>query len=369
MQLQTLFDNTSAGQGCRQAVHDDMVSARMSRAFRLYYRLRPLIPLAIRQRLQRNRNRRIDVADQWYFPTRYFSMVEASFGSESFDLLHPWPAPHQFCFALTHDVETSDGMRGVAALAEIEEELGFRSSWNLVPYKYPIDHGLVRDLQERGFEIGVHGYNHDGKLFWSESIFRRRVVAINRALQDLNAVGFRAPMVHRNLDWLQSLNIEYDASCFDVDPFQAMPGGIGSIWPAIVGKFVELPYTLPQDHTLFVTLGEQTTSIWQEKLAYIKRRSGMALMLTHPDYLDSPKLRSLYGDFLKQVRDEGMYWHALPREVARWWRKYSEAAAIITAKGHANTTLTDEGVFTHARLSCREGVVLFEAVSEAATRK
>src|SRR6516164_8618023 len=33
--------------------------------------------------------------------------------------------------------------------------------------------------------------------------------------------------------------------------------------------YVELPYTLPQDSTLFILLGEKTTNIWQRKLDWI----------------------------------------------------------------------------------------------------
>src|SRR6185295_6616832 len=120
----------------------------------------------------------------------------------------------------THDVETAEGFNCVSAIADLEQQLGFRSSWNFVPHKYPIDLGLLRDLRDRGFEIGVHGYNHDGRLFASRTMFDRRAAAINAALKAWGAVGFRAPMVHRNLEWLQALDIEYDASCFDADPYQ-----------------------------------------------------------------------------------------------------------------------------------------------------
>ena len=105
-------------------------------------------------------------------------------------------------------------------------------------------------------------------------------------------------MVHRNLDWFQTLAAEYDASCFDIDPFQAMAGGVGGVWPFLVGKFVELPYTLPQDHTLFIALGDTTNSIWIRKLEYLRPLAGMALMLTHPDYLMDEHCVDAYRQFL-----------------------------------------------------------------------
>ena len=73
---------------------------------------------------------------------------------------------------------------------------------------------------------------------------------------EFGAVGFRAPLTIRNPEWMQALNIEYDLSFFDTDPFEPIPGGTMSIWPFFTGHFVELPYTLVQDYTLVSVLGE-----------------------------------------------------------------------------------------------------------------
>ena len=224
-------------------------------------------------------------------------------------------------------------MRNIERIAKMEEELGFRSSWNIVPHKYRIDRGLLCELQSRGFEIGVHGYNHDGKLFTSRAVFDSRAPAINAALAAFGAVGFRAPMVHRNLEWLQSLEIEYDASCFDADPYQAMPGGVGGVWPFMAGRFVELPYTLPQDHTLFVALNERDGRIWADKLDFVAKLGGMALLITHPDYLDSDDRRDAYRRLLERARGIDGMWHALPRQVAAWWRERDRSKLRREASG------------------------------------
>lgn len=301
--------------------HKDAGGAVLSRKFRAYYRLRPLLPVRFRQYLQRCRT--LEVEDDWFIPAGFVRSLARSVAGEpaGIPIIHPWPDGARFCFVLTHDVETSEGMRNVLRVARIEEELGFRSSWNIVPHKYDVDPGLLADLRARSFEIGIHGYNHDGRLYASKRIFDRRAAAINEALTQFGAVGFRSPMVHRNLEWLQALHIEYDASCFDIDPFQAMPGGVGSVWPFVAGRFVELPYTLPQDHTLFITLRQDDCRIWQRKLDFIVGNHGMALMLTHPDYLTSRKHLELYRQFLLAVRDRGTFWHALPKQLAAWWRK------------------------------------------------
>jgi peptidoglycan/xylan/chitin deacetylase (PgdA/CDA1 family) len=294
----------------------DKKNARLSHAYRMFYRLRPCVPATLRQALQRlNRTRSSESANP-FMPGDLEEVLEQVGWNRSV-----WPEQANLALVLTHDVETSYGMSRIARLAEAEEKLGFRSCWNIVPYKYDIDLGLMRDLRERGFELGVHGYNHDGRLFFSKKIFDERVPGIHDASDRFQATGFRAPMVHRNLDWMQALDMEYDSSCFDLDPFQAMPGGVRTFWPFLYGRFVELPYTLPQDHTLFVVLGESTSRLWKEKLSMIRKWQGMALMLTHPDYLDSPSRLSMYLDFLKFLRDESTFWHVLPRDMARWVRQ------------------------------------------------
>jgi hypothetical protein len=140
-------------------------------------------------------------------------------------------------------------------------------------------------------------------------------------------------MVHRNLEWLQLLEIEYDASCFDIDPYQAMPGGVGSLWPFFAGRFVELPYTLPQDHTLWIARGERGFTTWEKKLQYVADRNGMALMLTHPDYMLSREPLEWYRTFLAKVGEEHQPWRALPRETARWWRERDASQLVQGTDG------------------------------------
>jgi hypothetical protein len=332
-----LFGKGPAEKLLRDYLAEDIQAAQLSPAFRAYYCLRSFIPVPVRQLLQRYRP--VTPSPNWYLPLEFAHALAAvckQAGDDGIRTIHPWPDGAKFAFVPTHDVETSEGMRRIERIANLEEGLGFRSSWNIVSHKYTVDHCLLRDLQARGFEIGVHGYNHDGKLFTSRRIFNGRVAPINAALIDFDAVGFRAPMVHRNLEWLQSLDIEYDASYFDIDPYQAMPGGIGSLWPFMAGRFVELPYTLPQDHTVFIALGERDGRIWEEKLNFVAGLSGLALFITHPDYLDSDSRVDAYRRLLEMARDMSGMWHALPNQVARWWRDRDQSTLRLDVNGDSH---------------------------------
>jgi peptidoglycan/xylan/chitin deacetylase (PgdA/CDA1 family) len=217
----------------------------------------------------------------------------------------------------------------------LEKLLGFRSSFNFVPLRYNVSKGLLEQLCKSGFEIGLHGLHHDGKLYKSRTIFRERAKIINEYLRQWDCVGFRSPSMHHNLEWLHELNILYDSSTFDTDPFEPQPTGVGTIFPFDVCHdggnkgYVELPYTIPQDFTLFILMKEPNIKIWKRKLDWIADNGGMALLNTHPDYMNFKHDKMTideypsrhYSNFLEYVRTnyEGKYWHVLPRDIASFW--------------------------------------------------
>ena len=72
---------------------------------------------------------------------------------------------------------------------------------------------------------------------------------------------------------------------------------------------IELPVTLPQDHTLFGLLGETTAQTWLAKLHQIKSANGMACVLTHPDpapgYVGAPENEGHYAELLDRIARVG----------------------------------------------------------------
>lgn len=302
---------------------------QMSRSKRLYYTLKPFLPQRLRRGLHclHGKYQTSKALLGWPIEERFvrfqFEVVRSLLtraGESETPYVRFWPRGQQYALVLTHDVETEAGRDFVRELAALEESFGFRSSFNFVPERYPIDDRLLAELRERGFEVGVHGLKHDGKDFQSARVFQRRVKRMNEYLKNWKAVGFRAPLTHRHPLWMQGLEIEYDSSFFDTDPYEPIPGGTMTIWPFFLGKFIELPYTLVQDNTLMTILGERTPRLWLEKVDFIAHYRGMALLNAHPDYLQESKHLAIYEAFLKQIKDRGNYWHALPREVAHWWR-------------------------------------------------
>ncbi len=294
----------------------------------IYYYLKPLIPRRLQIWLRTkviSRKRKIYLSI-WPVDEKASKQPDAWTG---------WLNQKRFALVLTHDVDTARGQEKCYDLMTLEKKLGFRSSFNFVPERYDVSFKLRDYLTSNGFEVGVHGLYHDGKLYESKEIFQERAIRINRYLKEWGAVGFRSPSMHHNLKWIRELNIEYDASTFDTDPFEPQPDGMGTIFPFWVSKdssykgYVELPYTLPQDFTLFILMKEKDISIWKQKLDWIAEYRGMALVNTHPDYMkfDGEQLgieeypAKYYEEFLEFIKSkyEGQYWHVLPKDVARFW--------------------------------------------------
>jgi hypothetical protein len=297
----------------------------------IYYILKPVIPWRIRMTLRRILANRLRIRTTEYWPIQK-SAAKVPPGWPG------WPEGKQFAFVLTHDVEGTRGLQRCRKLAELDKALGFRSSFNFVPegeYRLPLD--LHTYLNQEGFEVGVHDLHHDGSLYRSLRSFKGQARVINQYLKSWGAVGFRSGFMFHNLEWLKDLNVLYDASTFDVDPFEPQPDGVGTIFPFWVpgngstNGYVELPYTLPQDSTLFLLFKERTLDVWTKKLDWIAEQGGMALLNVHPDYINfrgketsSEFPAELYEGFLKYVlaRYQHACWFALPRDVAKYIARF-----------------------------------------------
>ena len=264
-----------------------------------------------------------------------------------------WPDGKKFAFVLTHDVESPDGLVKARSLMEIDRAMGFRSAFNFIPagpYRVPTE--LRETLAQNGFEVGIHDLEHDGKLFASRKGFERPAAIIHDCVREGGASGLRSAFMLRNLEWIHSLNIEYDSSTFDTDPFELQPDGSETIFPYWMpaaagmansrGGYVELPYTLPQDSTLFLVLGESSPEVWIRKLDWIVERGGMALINVHPDYIqidgNRPSNRTYpaayYRQFLEYLRQRyaDQYWQPLPKEVSAFITRLSPRPLLTRRK-------------------------------------
>ena len=294
---------------------------------RLFYLIKPFIPRRLQLALRRVQiSRRVaKCSSVWPINQQAATPPRGWTG---------WPDGKRFALVLTHDVETARGHDRCRQVAALEESMNFRSLFNFVAEDYPVSRNLRQELVHRGFEVGSHGLRHDGSLYHSRKEFLRQASRINTVLKEWQAVGFRSPCMYRNLKWLHDLDIEYDTSTFDTDPFEPQPDGVETIFPLYIshnsGKkgYVELPYTLPQDFTLFILMRHKSIDIWKRKLDWIAEHGGLALIITHPDYMSfggneadfDEYPAAFYEAFLQYIDSAYRHtcWNVLPRDVARF---------------------------------------------------
>jgi glycosyltransferase involved in cell wall biosynthesis len=180
-------------------------------------------------------------------------------------------------------------------------------------------------------------------------------------------------MMHE-LDWLHALNIGYDASTFDTDPFEPQPQGRHTIFPFWISSqpnsqlsvapnhsdagstlnspsrgYVELPYTLPQDSTLFLLLGEKTIEVWRRKLDWIVAHGGMALVNIHPDYVNFGSTNGSRNHYpVDRIRElltyaaetyPGQFWNPACKELSDWYTRHclSERSRVSAGAVPATT--------------------------------
>ena len=140
---------------------------------KLFYTLKPSMPRSLQLFLRRKYI--------WSMMHRYKDVWPILKGSEKKpNKWQGWPDGKKFALVLTHDVEHQKGYERVLKLMGVEKELGFLSSFNFVPERdYRVHKDLLTKLRENGYEHGVHGLTHDGKLLSSENEFLRRANKIN----------------------------------------------------------------------------------------------------------------------------------------------------------------------------------------------
>ena len=130
----------------------------------------------------------------------------------------------------------------------------------------------------------------------------------------------RLTVVH---GWLAELPFAIRLHGAELGSLRAAAGRMLLDLALLQGPLVELPYTLPQDHTLLTLLRHRTPDLWLEQAAAIERQHGLIQCVSHPDrgYMGDADKRAIYAEFLRGMADREGIWRALPRDVASWWRR------------------------------------------------
>jgi len=307
----------------------------------LYYRLRPFLSVRVRKHLQRAhlsdwKNIRFP---RWPVDPTVDRLLEQLLilamkarGVHRVPFVWFWPDGAPSCVLMTHDVEELAGRDFCSQLMDIDDSVGIKASFQIVPEdRYPVPDTFLDDIRVRGFEINVHDLNHDGGLFADRDDFVRRAKKINAYGRHYRALGFRSGALYRNQAWYEALEFSYDMSVPSVAHLDPQRGGCCTVMPYFIGRILELPVTTIQDYSLFHILNDYSIDLWKRQLDAISSRHGLATFIVHPDYVIAQRARATYHallEHLARLREQRRTWIALPRDVARWWQDRSRLRVV-----------------------------------------
>lgn len=222
-------------------------------------------------------------------------------------LKKPVDAASRFRVIVTHDVDWPECYAHLPDLAAQEESAGIRSTLNfLTGWGYRAERPFLQELDGRGFEIGLHGLDHDAALGFRSKARIREKLARARDLLGFMTRGFRAPALAYSralFEALEELGFIYDSSR---PVFAGSAPGVQSVFPyRIPGlKLTELPLAL-QDSELFRDRrlsDSEALALTARLMADIKGLGGCFVFNGHPGLLrEHPEF---YSGFLNLIKRE-----------------------------------------------------------------
>jgi peptidoglycan/xylan/chitin deacetylase (PgdA/CDA1 family) len=202
---------------------------------------------------------------------------------------------------------------------------------------------LVRDIRDRGHEIGHHGWVHEnpGELSRAEAhdVFARGLEALDRAA-GVRPRGYRAPggvFTEDTLELLVEHGLGYDSSCSasDLRPYYLRRGDRWSrTEPYVFGApsdIVEMAFSWALDdfpHFEFVpgrNMGQSPPSavreIWWEEFdyAYTHVPGAVVVICMHPEVIGRGHRLAMVEGLIEQMRARsGVSFETLGDFAARW---------------------------------------------------
>lgn len=310
---------------------------------RLYYGVRPILPDFMRRRVQKMyllRQQRTATFPSWPVDRTVDVLLEKvmilgmrATQADRIPFIWFWPHGYKSAAIMTHDVETEAGRNFSDDVMDLDDSFGIKSSFQIVPEKrYAVPTTYLETMRDRGFEVNVHGLDHEGDLFENRKRFVERAKRINEYAGIFRSRGFRSPCLYRNPEWLRELNFSYDMSVPNVAHLEVQRGGCCTVMPyALPGGMLELPLTTTEDYTLFHILKDYSINLWKQQMRLILEGHGLMHFLVHPDYVIPERAWSVYKVLLEEIcrlRSNGDVWLTLPGEIERWWRERDQMGLV-----------------------------------------
>ncbi|MBN1671583.1 MAG: polysaccharide deacetylase family protein [Kiritimatiellae bacterium] len=222
----------------------------------------------------------------------------------------PLAPGRRYVVCLTHDVDSRAGYERIERFLDLERKYGVTATYNIPGARYEVDRRRLSALVEAGFEIGLHGHDHSGRLaFLGEEEIGARIREGLQRFDGLDVCGFRSPMLLRSAPLFRALEgaVLYDSSVPDSGTFAggAPFDGCASVFPFRRGKLLEIPVTMPSDADLQLCgwRADRIGALWMRKLDWIAAQGGVAVLVTHPEpqFGGDPRMLACYEQVLRRV--------------------------------------------------------------------
>ena len=125
---------------------------------------------------------------------------------------------------ITHDIDNAKGMSQVASFAKMNLRAGVKATFNFLTHaEYRLEKLLLHDLMTEGFEIGLHGFDHDqGYAFRPREAMLTKLKLALFALRDFNIGGYRSPALSLSetlFAAIGEMGLRYDSTLQIASPF------------------------------------------------------------------------------------------------------------------------------------------------------
>lgn len=196
---------------------------------------------------------------------------------------------------------------------------------------------MVREIDERGHEIGHHSYSHQNPTTMTDDEEREDFERANEVFEDLlgeTPVGYRTPagdMSDRTLNRLIEMGFEYESTMLGND--------VPYFLEADAGQIVELPFHWSTDDAPFFNfnMGPQVSyqsgmnspsdvyDVWTTEFDACYERGLLLNFAMHPQIIGRPHRIKMLEDVIQHIKGHSDVWIAQPKEVARYWRDQQDA--------------------------------------------
>ena len=252
-------------------------------------------------------------------------------------------------------------MQAFEQLLSTLEEYGCRATFPVTAVTLARHPAPIRQLQERGMELAVHGWTHVSLDCYSKEQQREHLCrALNVFIQHgIRAKGFRSPYLCRNdtiREVVEAAGFRYlsnDPILWDGIGGSDWPGGNAQAcqqvvdfyapWmsneylslPTVQGQIVEIPVSLPDDEMLVERLGAnssaQIAQIWTGILHQTYAREELFTIQLHPERaaICAPALRHVLSEAHSCTPP---VWIACLAEIAEWWQQRSAFCVEVMRK-------------------------------------